>query len=119
MKKIFNYNKFNNETQDTLVESFVALANAAMEGKNNTQEYKDANKQFNEDFMKECVSAMPNTEFSGVEMLKNPMVNGDMFFLHRFNTLLAQMITPVVPTVVAAGYENLYDVTQVGWGNAL
>lgn len=117
MKKIFNYNKFNNETQDTLVESFVALANAAMEGKNNTQEYKDANRQFNEDFMKECISAMPNTEFSGVDMLKNPMVNGDMFFLHRFNTLLAQMITPVVPTVVAAGYENLYDVTQVGWGD--
>jgi len=38
------------------------------------------------------------------------------FMLHRFDTLLAQMITPVVPTVVAAGYENLYDVTQVGWG---
>lgn len=23
----------------------------------------------------------------------------------------------VVPTVIAQGYENLYDVTQVGWGD--
>jgi len=118
MKKMFNYNKFNNEAQDTLVESFVALSNSYLEGKQNSAEYQEANRQFNEAFMKECVNAIPNTEFSSVEMMKNPMVNGDMFFLHRFDTLLAQMITPVVPTVVAAGFENLYDVTQVGWGVA-
>ena len=23
----------------------------------------------------------------------------------------------VIPAVIAAGYENLYDVTQVGWGD--
>mgnify|MGYP003295747949 CR=1 FL=1 len=119
MKKMFNYNKFNNEVQDTLVESFVALSNAVIEGKADTQEYKDANKQFNEDFMKECCAAMPsyNEENFSLEDMKNPMINGDMFMLHRFDTLLAQMITPVVPTVVASGFENLYDVTQVGWGD--
>lgn len=119
MKTIFNYNKFNNDVQDTLVESFVALANASMEGKGNTAEYKDANKQFNEDFMKECMSAMPsyNEEKFSMEDLKSPMNHKNLFFLERFNTLLAQMITPVVPTVVASGFENLYDVTQVGWGD--
>jgi len=119
MKTIFNYNKFNNEVQDTLVESFASLADAYMAGKADTAEYKEANKQFNEDFMKECLGAVPNYQFSSVEDLKNPMVNGDMFFLHRFDTILAQMITPVVPTVVAAGFENLYDVTQVGWGSIM
>lgn len=119
MKTMFNYRKFNNEAQNALVESFVALCNAHIEGKNNTQEYKDANKQFNEDFMKECYSAIPNADVETftLEEMKNPMVYKDMFMLQRFNTLLAQMITPVVPTVLAAGYENLYDVTQVGWGD--
>lgn len=117
MKKVFNYTKFNNDVQDNLVESFGALAEAYMSGKGNTPEYREANKAFNEDFMKECVSAIPNTTFSGIEMLKNPMINGDMFMLHRFDTLLAQMITPVVPTIIAAGYENLYDVDQVGFGD--
>lgn len=93
MKKIFNYNKFNNEVQDTLVESFIALANSCIEGKSNTNEYKELNKQFNDDFMKECLGAIPNYEFSSIEDLKNPMVNKDVFFLHRFDTLLAQMIT--------------------------
>lgn len=118
MKTIFNYNKFNNEIQDTLVESFVSLSNAYMEGKSGTPEYQEANRQFNEDFMKECVSAIPHAEFTGIEMLKNPMVHKDVFMLHRFDTLLAQMITPVVPSVIASGFENLYDVTQVGWGVA-
>ena len=118
MRKIFNYNKFNSDVQNTLVESFGALCNSYMDGKANTAEYQEANKQFNEEFMKECVSAIPHTEFSGLEMMKNPMINGDMFFLHRFDTILAQMISPVVPTVVASGYENLYDVTQVGFGVA-
>lgn len=118
MKKVFNYTKFNNEVQDTLVESFGALVDAHLNGKANTAEYKEANKQFNEDFMKECVAAIPNTTFSDMSMLKSPAIHNDMFFLHRFNTLLAQMITPVVPTVVASGFDNLYDVDQVGWGVA-
>lgn len=118
MKTIFNYNKFNNETHDTLVESFIALSNSFMSGKGNTKEYQEANKQFSEDFMKDCIEAIPNTTFSSVEDVKNPMLHKNVFFLSRFDTLLAQMITPVVPQVVAAGYENLYDVTQVGWGDA-
>ena len=120
MKKIFNYSKFNNETQDTLVESFGALCDAVMNGKADTAEYKEANREFNASFVKECASAMPsyNEETFSLEDMKNPMVHKNLFLLERFDTLLAQMITPVVPTVVAQGYENLYDVTQVGFGVA-
>ena len=117
MKKIFNYNKFNNEVQDTIVETFVSLSQKFLEGKSETQEYREANANLNETFMKECVEANPNLTFSGLDMIKNPMVNGDMFFLHRFNTILAGAITPVIPTVIANGYENLYETYQVGWGD--
>ena len=118
MKTNFNYKKFADENKNLLVDSFVSLANKYMEGKSNTQEYIDANKQFNEDFMKECVSAIPNTEFTSLEMIKEPMIHNDIFMQHRFNTILAQMITPVVPQVISGGFENLYDVSQVGWGVA-
>ena len=93
MRKVFNYTKFTNEAQNTLVESFVALANSWVDGKGNTPEYKEANEQFNEAFMRECVEAIPNTTFVGLEQCKDPMIHNDMFFVHRFNTLLAQMIT--------------------------
>ena len=119
MKMNFSYNKFSSDTQNTLVDSFVALCEATIAGKQNTAEYKEANLQFNAEFMKECASAMPgyNAETFSLNDLKNPMISGDMFFLHRFDAILAQMITPVVPMVIAAGYENLYDVTQVGFGD--
>lgn len=118
MKQIFNYTKFGNDTQDEIVETFVSLSEKFLEGKSNTQEYKEANSSLNETFMKECVEANPNMKFSGIEMMRNPMVFGDMFFKHRFDTILAQAITPVVPMVISNGYENLYDTTQVGWGDS-
>lgn len=117
MKKIFNYTKFANDAHNTLVESFGALCDAVLDKKDNTNEYKEANIAFNESFMKECMSAIPNYEFSSIEDLKNPMIHNDIFMQHRFDTLLAQMITPVIPQVVSMGFENLYDVSQVGWGD--
>lgn len=119
MKKIFNYNKFSEDRLNTLVESFGALCDAVIEGKSNTAEYKEANKAFNEEFMKECASAMPlyNEENFSLEDLKNPMIHKNPFLLERFDTILAQAISPVVPTVIANGYEDLYDVTQVGYGD--
>lgn len=119
MKKIFNYRKFEKESQNELVETFKTLCDAYMAGKSATKEYKDTNEKFNFEFMKECYSAIPDIDINNfnMEALKNPMVHNDVFMLHRFNTILAQMITPVVPTVVASGFENLYDVTQVGWGS--
>lgn len=119
MRKIFNYTKFSEERLNTLVESFGALCDAVMNGKADTAEYKEANRVFNESFMRECASAMPsyNEDTFTLEDMKNPMVHKNLFLLERFDTILAQAISPVVPTVVAQGYENLYDVTQVGYGD--
>jgi hypothetical protein len=46
------------------------------------------------------------------------MIHNDMYFIHRFNTILSQAITPVVPAVIASDYDQFYDVTQVGWGDS-
>lgn len=116
MKKIFSYNLFNDETADTLVSTFNTLVDKSLEGKNNTPEYQAANAEFNDKFMKYCVEGIPNANYTGVEMLRNPMVNSNMFFTQRFETVLAQAITPAVPTVASSNYNTLYDVTQVGFG---
>lgn len=118
MKQVFTYNKFNEEVADTLVESFNDLVQMSIANKNNTPEYIEANKLFSENFMKTCVESIPNMTFTGIEMIKNPMVHGDIFFQSRFKNILAQAITPAVPTVAASGYEQLYDVFQVGYGDA-
>ena len=116
MKQIFSYNKFNEDVADGLVETCYSLAQKSIEGKNNTPEYVEANKTFNEEFMKYCVENA-GMKWSGLDMIKNPMVYKKSGFLETFDTILAGAITPVVPTVAAAGYEQLYDVTQVGFGD--
>lgn len=118
MKQVFTYNKFNEEVADTLVESFNDLVQMSIANKNNTPEYIEANKLFSENFMKTCVESIPGATFTSIEVIKNPMIHGDIFFQSRFKNILAQAITPAVPTVAASGYEQLYDVFQVGYGDA-
>ena len=118
MRQEFTYNKFNEAMADGLVETFNDLVQMSIAKKNNTPDYIEANKLFSENLMKTCVEAIPGQTFTGMEMIKNPMVHGDIFFQSRFKNILAQAITPAVPTVAASGYEELYDVFQVGYGDA-
>mgnify|MGYP006903495555 CR=1 FL=1 len=117
MKQIFSYNKFNDEVADSLVETLVTLSQKSLEGKGNTADYQDANNQFSEAFMKFCVESAGMT-WTGMDMIKNPMVYKKQSFLETFDTIMAGAITPVVPTVAAMGYEQLYDVVQVGFGDS-
>lgn len=116
MKQIFSYNKFNEDVADGLVESLVTLSEKALEGKANTAEYQDANSEFSAKFMQYCVEQGGMT-WTGMEMIKSPMVYKKTGFLETFDTIMAGAITPVVPTVAAMGYEQLYDVVQVGFGD--
>lgn len=117
MKHIFSYNKFNDEALDNIVESGYALTQAFLEGKGKTHEYSEANKKFNEEFMRFCAESNV-MKYNGLEDIKNPMVYGDNTFLQKFNVVLAQILTPVVPTVVSAGYDQLFDTVQVGFGDS-
>ena len=116
MKQVFNYKKFGIELADEIVDTMVSLTNKYLEGKQNTNEYKEANAVVNEKFMKYCVESIPGTSYSGLDQIKNPMIHNDLFFKHTFDTVLVQAITPAVPTVVASGYEDLYETVQTGWG---
>ena len=116
MRQVFNYNRFNDEVADGIVETFGVLVNASMEGKNDTADYQEANAKLNETFMRFCVEAIPGRSFNSMEDIKNPMIHNDAFFVQRFNTILAQAITPIVPAVISNNYGQLYDVHQTGWG---
>lgn len=117
MKKMFSYRLFNDEKFDSLVETFNLLVEKYSEGKSNTPEYNETNAKFTENFMKVCMEAIPGYSFRGLEDVKNPMINKNLFFLNTFNTILAQAITPAVPVVASNDYNQLYDVTQVGFGD--
>ena len=117
MRQIFNYRKFNDGMSDGIVETFQSLLAKSMDKKNDTPEYKEANSALNETFMKFCVEAIPGRQFESMEDIKNPMIHNDPFFIQRFNTILAQVITPVIPTVIANKYDTLYDTVQVGFGD--
>ena len=117
MKRMFSYNLFNDEKLDSLVETFNLLVEKYSEGKGNTPEYEETNAKFNESFMKTCMEAIPGYTFRSLSDLKNPMIHKDLFFLQRFNTILAQAITPAVPVVATNDYNQLYDVAQVGFGD--
>lgn len=118
MKRTFSYNKSGNEVVDSLVDTFYTLTQKYIEGKSDTEEYKEANTAFTDNFMRYCVESIPNATYSSLEMIKNPMIHNNIFFQQTFDTVLAQAITPVVPTVASEGYSQLYDVTQVGFGVA-
>lgn len=116
MKQIFAYNKFNDAKLDGIVETFTLLTEKYMDGKADTKEYRDANAQLNHDFMQYCVEQIPNRKFNGIDDVKDPMVHNNMFFLQAFDTIMAQVYTPAIPTVISRNYPELWEVTQVGWG---
>lgn len=117
MKHIFSYNKFNDEALDNIVESGYALTQAFLEGKGNTHEYSEANSKFNEGLMRFCAEGNV-MKYNGLEDIKNPMVHKNSAFLEKFDVVLAQILTPVIPTVVSAGYDQLFDTVQVGFGDS-
>ena len=117
MKQVFNHKKLGFELADEIVDTIVNLTDKYMEGKFNTSEYKEANTTVNEQFMKYCVESIPGMSYSELNQIKNPMIHNNPFFKNAFATVLVQAITPAVPTVVANGYEDLYEVHQTGWGD--
>lgn len=117
MRKNFSYVKFNDDKADTLVMAFNKLVDMVNENKGNTEEYKTANKLFSQNIVEYCVNGT-GLNYSNLEMVKNPMVYDNIIFKSRFATILAQAITPAVPTVISGNYDQLFEVFQVGFGNS-
>lgn len=116
MKKIFTYNKFNDATLDGMVETFSVLVDKHMDGKSGTKEYQECNKNLTEAFMKYCVEQIPGKTFNSLEDVRDPMIHNNMFFLQTFDTVMAAVYTPAIPTVLSRNYTDFWEVNQVGWG---
>lgn len=116
MRKQFAAKVTGNETVDTLTKAFSKLVDMTLDGQNSTEEYKEANALFNKQFMEFCMSGTPLV-FTSLEDIKSPTVYKNPMFKANFNTILSQAIVPVVPTVIASGYDQLFEVFQVGFGD--
>lgn len=78
--------------------------------------YEAKNHEYVETLVKYCVE-LAGYKFTGLDMLKNPMVYGDAEFRRRFNAVVAQVMTPVAPAVVSQQFMDISEVKQVGWGD--
>lgn len=78
--------------------------------------YAKDNEDFITTLVKYCFDKA-NTGFAwnGLETIKNPMVRNTAF-KETFNSVIAQILTPVVPAVVSAQYMELAEIQNIGWG---
>lgn len=117
MKYNFSYRLAGqNEILDSMVETFSNLVDAAVSKNKDVEAYKENNKLFSEAIVKFCVEAS-NKEYTGLDMVKDPMVTVNSVFRDTFATVISQVITPLVPKITSERYNSLYDVTQVGFGD--
>ena len=101
-----------NEILDNLVASFSELVD--MRSKKDfvkNDEYNKKNALFNEALIKYCCEES-GREFEGVDMVKDPMVVGRTSFKEAFDTVIAQVLTPVMPKLTSEKYNNLYALTK-------
>lgn len=118
MAKMFTFaNAGQNDTLDSLVASFSELVQMRSD-KNFSKDasYDEKNSIFNESLIKYCFEES-GREFTGLNMLKNPMATKRQAFKETFDTVIAQIITPVIPKSTSDKYNTLYDVSQVGFGD--
>lgn len=118
MSKMFTFaHAGKNDILDSLVASFVELVDLRSKKdfvKN--ESYNEKNAIFNESIIKYCVE-QSGREFENLDMVKDPMVVGRQSFKEMFDTVIAQVLTPVMPKLTSEKYNTLYDVTQVGFGD--
>ena len=117
MKQVFKYSMMGSDANlDTIVSAFSKQADLAMAGKNTGDDYEKANFALSESIVKYTVEKTGGT-YTGLEMVKNPMVVKSPMFKDTFATLLAQAITPAIPKITSSGLSPLYEVFQSGFGD--
>lgn len=89
-----------------------------------TDDYTELNRKFMSKLVKYCLE---NTGYDvarfvdsdgnfDTRMIANPN-NRSTAFKEKFNAVIAQIITPVVPAMVSAFYMDMADISHVGWGD--
>ena len=117
MKQVFKYAMMGSDSNlDTIVSAFSKQSELAMQGKNSGEDYEKANFALSESIVKYTVENSGGT-YTGLEMVKNPMVVKSPLFKDTFASLLAQAITPAMPKITSSGLSPLYEVFQTGFGD--
>lgn len=118
MSKVYTFaSAGQNEVMDNLVAVFSEIVDER-KSKNfvNNDSYKEKNKAFSEALLKYCFEES-GKEYTGLDMVKNPMNVNRTSFKETFDTVIAQVITPVMPKLTSERYASLFDVDQVGFGD--
>lgn len=83
----------------------------------NKNEHSTENARFSEKLVKYCMKfAGMNVDDFDIGMISDPMVNKNTAFREKFSTILAQVITPVIPSLISAEFSGLADVTNIAYG---
>lgn len=110
----------NNGRKTHEVKDFADLLGADVK----TDDYAELNRKFVSKLVKYCFESTGKDISKFVDadgnfdtrMIANPN-NRDTAFKERFNAVIAQVITPVVPAMVSAFYMDLADISHIGWGD--
>lgn len=89
-----------------------------------TDDYTELNRKFMSKLVKYCLESTGYnvskfTDKDGnfdTSMIANPN-NRSTAFKEKFNAVIAQIITPVVPAMVSAFYMDMADISHIGWGD--
>ena len=119
MRKLFNFNRSEDETVNSLVECSLDLMRASYEGKQSA-DYADKNKQLLEGIGKKIVENTPYAakyEAQGLSVFKNPQVNKNTAVRDNFNAILAETIGCIIPEVTNDQFEGyIAEIHHGGWG---
>jgi hypothetical protein len=117
-KLMFNYHSERlSDTGNDIVLAFNELVSDFRANKADTKEYKEKNATFSESLSKYCIEESGG-KWTNIEAIKNPQATVyNSNFVNTFATILAEMITPVVPAITSSEYSTFYEVTHVGWGD--
>lgn len=128
-----NYNNLNAKEQ-ILVENGVKVVQKFYAAKNesnakkgfsnavlnlgSSEGYEELNKKFVSKLVKYCMEfAGESTENFDVRVIANPQINSNPMFRSKFNAVIAQVITPIIPALISAEYNGLADVSNIAYGD--
>lgn len=120
MKKLFAYNRQEDEAFNSLVDCTLDLARASFEGKR-ASDYNDKNRELLEAFAKRAVEGTNYAaayEQKGLAAFHSSMLHNNQTVRDNFNAVISQVVTALVPEVVNHDFEGyIAEIHQVGYGD--
>lgn len=121
MLKMFNYKKSDIALFNDVVDGIVDSARQHIEGVQNRKEYEDMQNDVCENLVKYCVSGTryeDRFEAEGLDLVKNPSVNGSRDFRENFDAVIAQVINATLPMTMSSRFADTFmELHHVGWGD--